>query len=483
MQPIKKLASEAAVYGLSSVLGRVLNYLLVPFYTSVLLPAEYGVVTEWYAYAAFLQILYTYGMETAYFRFAAQDRQYFHAACTLLFVTSLIFSGLLALLATPLVRWLGQPGSECFVYYLAAILAVDTVLAIPFAQLRLQKRALRFASIKLLQIGLHVVLNIGLLSYDVFLPAWAVTTQRVAYIFLANLVANAAVLPFFTSALRSFQPQLTWQHLSPMLSYAWPLLIMGLAVTANEMLSRAALRHWLPTDFYPESSEAVLGIFGACYKLSIFMALGTQAFRYAAEPFFFTHGQERHAPALLSALMHGFIIAACFVLFAISVNLDLIGLLLLRNAEYRLALPIVPYLLLAYLFGGVYYNLSAWFKLTDKTHYGVWLAGLGAVVTIVLNAVLIPQLGYWGSVWATLASHITMVSVSYYLGQKYYPIPYKLGRGLTYILGTMGLVLLVRHVAYANFARGVVANAVLTLVFGIALWGLGRRDLMQYKEL
>jgi O-antigen/teichoic acid export membrane protein len=488
MHPLRQLASETMLYGFSSVVGRVLNYLLVPFYTSIFLPADYGLLTEWYAYAALLQVVYTYGMETTYLRFAQQEPASFDLAVSALLISSLVFSGLLVLFATPITVGIAHPGCERYVYYFAIILAVDAVLVIPFAQLRLQNRALFFASAKLLQIGLNIVLNLALLygcaniyaghylaNLRPYVAYWYDTARKVEYVFIANLVANAATLPLFGNLLRQVKFRWSWQPLRPMLVYAWPLLLMGLAGTVNEMLSRAMLRHWLPPDFYTgQSNEAILGIFGSCYKLATFMLLGIQAFRYASEPFFFAHAQTRNAPALFSTVMHWYVLGACFILFAVSANLDLLGYLLLRKTEYRVALAVVPYLLLGYLFLGMYYNFSVWFKLVNKTHCGAWLTSIGALVTIVLNAVLIPIVGYWGSVWATVASYATMSFLCYYWGQKYYPIPYQLSRQLAYIIGTMGSVYLVRGIAYTNWASTVVSNLVLTLLFGTLLYGLGR---------
>lgn len=477
---VRKLASESALYGLSSIVGRALNYLLVPFYTSIFSPAEYGVITAWYAYAAFLQVLYTYGMETAYFRFASQDHKYFHTATSLLCITSTIFSGVLVVFASAITDWLGYAGATYYVYYFAAILAVDTVLAIPLARLRLQQRALRFVGAKLLQIILNVLLNVVWLYvlpllYSGPWQPWVSYVydpdRHIAYVFMANLVANAATLPWVVWGMPRLQWHLSWQYVQPLLRYALPLLLIGLASTVNEMLSRAALQHWLPVGFYVgQSNEAILGMFGACYKLSIFMSLGIQAFRYAAEPLFFSQAQDRHAPALFGTVMYWFVVVGCFVLFAISVNLDLLAYLLLRHADYHGALPVVPYLLLAYLLLGVYYNLSIWFKLTHKTHYGVLITGLGATVTIVGNALLIPQIGYWGCVWAILASYATMCGLCYYWGQRYYPVPYAMRLGIAYIAGTMCLVILARGIVYPDMAYAVVTNLLLTAAFGMALY-------------
>lgn len=497
MRPLQKLAGETVLYGLSSVLGRIFNYLLLaPFYTSIFSPAEYGVITEWYAYAAFLQILYTYGMETTYFRFVQKEPAAFNWALSALLTSSLVFSGLLVLSATPITAALGYPGHTLYVYYFAAILALDTVLAIPFAQLRLQKRALFFASTKLFQIGLTIALNLCLLygcahiaagndfpSLQPWIARWYDPARKVEYVFMANLIANAAILPLLSQSFVRFKFQLPWQSLRPMLVYAFPLLLMGLAGAVNEMLSRATLRRWLPLDFYPgQSNEDILGIFGACYKLSIFMQLGIQAFRYAAEPFFFAQARQRDAPALFSTVMHWFILVTCFILFAISVNLDPLGRLFLRKAAYRTALPIVPYLLLGYLLLGVYYNLSVWLKLTDKTYYGTWMTLIGAAINIVLNKLLIPQLGYWGSVWATVASYATMTVLCYYWGQKHYPIPYQVGRQFLYVAGTMISVYLAGRIPYTSMLQAVGSNISLTVLFGSILYILGRQKTQTLQE-
>jgi O-antigen/teichoic acid export membrane protein len=480
MQVIKKLASETAIYGLSTIVGRVLNYLLVPLYTSILLPAEYGMLTELYAYAAFGNILYTFGLETAYFRFASQEKGVasFNVATSVLLLISLCFSCLLIVFSPSLISWMGYVGCERYIYYLAAILAIDTLLVIPFAQLRLQKRALFFAITKLFQIGLNIVLN-GLFLYLLkdaslfgFQPAIS-SISSVEYILLANLLANAAVLPLFGRTFTKFKFQLPWQTIKPMLIYAFPLLIMGLVGTANEMFSRVFLKYLLPPKFYPGySNTAILGIFGACYKLSVFMSLAIQALRYAAEPFFFRHAQDKNSPQLYSQVMQGYIIVACFILFAITANLDWLSYLFLRNPVYRTGIEIVPYLLFAYLWLGVYYNLSIWFKLVHKTYYGAIITGIGAIITVVANLLLVPYLGYWGSVWATVASYTSMSVLGYYQGQKYYPIPYQVGRGLVCIFTTIVLVPLLRNIAYTSWTSNVLTNLGVTFVFGFLLYKL-----------
>lgn len=486
MHPIKKLAGETFLYGLSSIIGRLINYLLVPLYTSVLLPAEYGVITEFYAYTAFFNILYTYGMETAYFRFAAQGQEdpTFCVTMSALCLTSPICSGILALFATPLINWLGHPGYERYVYYLAIILATDAMLVIPFAQLRLQKRPFYFVRVKLIQISVNVLLNLIWLYglAQIYQGRWLIALQTLAqrvyiparhidYVFFANLTASVVTLWIFRKLFYKLKFQLSWQQIKPLLTYAFPLLLMSLNNITNEMFSRILLKHLLPVDFYPgKSNETILGIFGACYKLSMLMLLGIQAFRYAAEPFFFTQAQDKRSPILFSQVMHGFILVACFILLAITANLDLLAYLLLRNPIYRTGIEIVPYLLLAYLWSGVYYNLSIWFKIIDKNYYGALITSIGLLITVVFNICLVPHIGYWGSVWASVMSYTTMSSLSYYWGQKYWPIPYRLGLALTYVLGTLGLVPILRSLIYRNLANAVMINLGLMLFFGVLLW-------------
>lgn len=484
MNLLKKLASDAAIYGLSSVIGRVLNYLLVPFYTSILLPAEYGIITEFYAYIAFLNILYTYGMETAFLKFAAEGNLIgtFRTTSSLLLFTSILFSGVLVCIATPLINYLGYPGHEIYIYYTAAILWVDTLLLIPFARLRLLDQAIHFAKFKCWQIGINIVLNVLFLyilpqiAVGKWLPAWQPIiphlhnpADRITYVFLANLLANCCVLPWMRMSLDDFTYHVERKQVKRILRYGLPLLVVGLAGMTNEMLARVLLKHLLPIDLYlypGQSKESILGVFGACYKLSIFMALGIQAFRYAAEPFFFSHAGDKQSPQLFSKVMQVYVVVACWIWFSISANLDLLGYLFLRHPIYRIGLEMVPYLSLAYLWLGIYYNLSIWFKLVNKTYYGSIITVIGAVVTVFLNLLLVPRWGYMGSVWATLCSYISMAVICYYQGQKYYPIPYQIGRGLLVICVTWVLVLMVRKLDYSNMSYAIASNMVFTLVYG-----------------
>ena len=463
MSQLKKLASDTAVYGLSSIIGRMLNYFLVPLYTSVFAPDTYGIVTEFYAYVAFFNIIYTYGLETAFFRFATktghQPGEVYNNAQSLIILSSLLLSGLLYALAPQIAVLLEYPGKEHLIQWLALIMGVDAILAIPYAKLRLENKAWTFAITKLSNIGLNIFLNIFLIVVcpaiykgelmpglrpfiDWFYqPGW-----DVEYVFLSNLLANAVLIPVFWRLNKGFTFSLDKGLLKSMLVYAYPLLFMGLAGVTNEMLSRVLLKYWLPEDFYPGKSNLyILGVFGACYKLAIFMNLTVQAFKYAAEPFFFNTGQDKNSPALFARVMHWFVIVCCFILLSVSINLDIIGLFL-RQASYREGLHIVPILLLAYLFLGVYFNLSIWFKLSDQTHYSTKITIVGAIITIVLNLVLIPVLGYTGSALATLGCYFSMSVICYAIGQRYFYIPYHTFKDLGYICATMLITYVVMQV-------------------------------------
>ena len=467
MGKLKKLAGDTAIYGGSSIIGRMLNYLLVPYYTSIFLPGEYGIVTELYALAAFLNVIYLYGLETAYFRFANkhQDKEpiVYQSAVSAVLISSISFSLLLILFATNLVEAMNYPGKEYFVYWFAGILAIDAVLAIPFARLRYLGKAKYFAGAKLFNIILNISLNLFFLSYCrgvfdaefsqeykelislVYNPAWGVE-----YVFISNLVANAVLIPILWPMFRNYRLRMSKEMIKPMLRYGYPLLFAGLAYAVNDMLSRVAIKYWLPDNFYEgKSSLEALGIYGAVYKLSVLMTLGIQAFRYAAEPFFFSHAADKNSPALFSKLMHWFIIAGCFVFIAISLNLDWLQYLL-RNPVYREGVHVVPVLLMANLFLGIYYNLSIWYKLTDRTHFATWITAGSALLTIVFNYIFIPIGGYEASALVTLGVYLLTAIISYVLGQKYYPVPYKIAKSLIYLIISSIVVYLVYPISLGS---------------------------------
>lgn len=439
---LKKLASQTAVYGLTTILGRFLNYLLTPLHTSVFLASEYGIITELYAYIAVLNIVFTYGMETAYFRFATKHTQdsikAYNNAISAVFISSVILSGSIFLCSDYLAQLLNYGEKGYIIRWIAAILAIDALVAIPFARIRLLKKVYLFAGAKISGILFNIIFNIFFLFvcplvmsgdrfiflYD-FVKRFYHEDKAVGYVFAANLLANLAYIPFFIPAIRGFKLQLDFSYLKQMLNYAWPILIMGLVSTVNDMFSRIMLKNWLPENFYEgQSAETALGIFGACYKMSVFMVLATQAFRFASEPFFFSQANDINAPKMYAKVMHYFVWVCAVIFLGVSVNVSWLSDLLIRSNEYKQGLSIVPMLLMANVFMGIYFNLSIWYKLTDRTYWGTYIALMGVAVTIAGNYFLIPIMGYHGSVWATFSSYLAMATVSYLIGAKYYPVPY-----------------------------------------------------------
>jgi O-antigen/teichoic acid export membrane protein len=466
----KKLVGQTAVYGVSSILGRVLTFLLVPLYTRRFAPAEYGIVTELFSYAAFFNILFTYGMETTYFRFAHRpgaDRPALYSkVLSLLLLTSVGFSLVLVLLAEPItVSLLKYPAALTkYVVWLALIMGVDAVTAIPFARLRLENKARKVATVRFLNILVNVGLNLFFIVFcrDIYAGKYLPQLRPlvaavynpdlgVGYVFLANLVANALYLPLLWRELRDFRFQLDFALLRPMLAYAYPLMLMGLAGMVNETLDRPLLKYWLPEGFYPgQSNMTAVGIYGACYKFAMFMTLVIQAFRYAAEPFLFSQSTEKNSPATFALILKWFTLCCAFIFVFISLNAEDFARFLLGRPEYRAGLGIVPVLLLANLFLGMYYNLSVWFKLTDKTYFGTYISFAGAALTILLNFLLIPLLGYQGSALTTLACYFMMAAVCWFLGNKHYPIPYPMLRLSLWLLLALGLVALSWNLPVAN---------------------------------
>ena len=447
MSKLKQLAGETVLYGLGSILPRMLNFLLVTLHTNIFSRAEYGEITKLYAFVAFVNIVFMFGMETAYFRFAtkhgADSKRIFNLAQTSVLLISVPLSFVFILFSSPIASSLGVGQHPEFITWLTLVMLTDAIVAIPFARLRLEKKAIQFASAKIISVFILIILNYYFLkiAYD--------PTINVGYVFLANLIANAFFILFFFKTLLRWRPAYDREISPTMLRYAYPVMLTGVAGMTNEMFSRLTLEWWLPDGFYGTlSKKDALGVFGACYKFAVLMNLGIQAFRYAAEPFFFSNAIDRNSPKLFAKLNHYFVITCCAVLLGISINLDILKYFI--GEEFWIGLSIVPILLVAYLFLGVYYNFSVWFKLKDKTYYGTWITMGGALITIGVNYLLIPQFGYMGSAWAALACYLSMTIACFALGQKYYPIPYKIIPGLLYLIATLVIIYSVELIPFSN---------------------------------
>ena len=427
MNPLKKLASQTAIYGLSSVVGRLLNYLLVPLYTRYFLPAEYGVVTELYAYVAFLVVMLTYGMETAFFRFSKKEETTKVYSTTLisLLISSVVFVGLIFLNSSAISQWLGYANHPEYIQFFALIIGMDAVASISFAKLREQDKAMRFAFIRIINIMVNIGLNLYFIVYQEY---------GIAYIFIANLVASAITLlmlfPQMISSSWVFDKKL-WKK---MMIYALPLLIAGLAGMTNETIDRILLKHLLPNT---DIAASELGLYGAFYKLSIIMILFIQTFRFAAEPFFFAQEKEGNSRKIYADVMKYFTIIMAFIFLGVTILYDVIKGFLGSEYHDERGFLVVSILLLANLFLGIYYNLSIWYKLTEKTKYGAYLSIFGAIITLSLNFTLIPVLGFVGCAWATLVCYFSMTVASYYLGKRHFSVPYQVKRIALYLFGML----------------------------------------------
>ncbi len=432
MSLLKKLAGQTVVYGLSSIVGRLLNYLLVPIYTRIFLTSEYGVVTELYGYVGFLMVIFTYGMETSFFRYVKEKDISAMAAKTALSslaFTSISLGTLMVLFSGGIAEAINYASHPEYIAWFALILTFDALSVIPFAHIRYKEEAIKFAGIKLTNIAINIGLN---LFFLVLCPRWIESmpwleqiydpNMGVGYIFISNLVASAVTLLLLLPEILRIRFGMDLQLLRKMLVYALPLAIVGFAGIVNEMLDRVLLKYLLPYD--AETNMSMLGIYGACYKLSILMTLFIQAFRYAAEPFFFAQSNRKDAKDIYAIVLKYFSVIGLAVFLLIALFLDFFKHFI--GTSYHEGLVVVPILLLANLCLGIYYNLSIWYKLTNNTMKGAAIAIGGALLTVLLNLLLIPSIGYLGSAWATLVCYASMVIVSYLWGKRHYPIAYDL---------------------------------------------------------
>lgn len=493
MGQIRKLAGATAIYGVSSILGRILNYALTPLHTAVFEDtSKMGVVTGLYAYTAILLVIYTFGMETSFFRFSNklenESRVYQQTSTAVIFI-SFLLSVFIFFNAGWLAAAAEYPQAGLFVQWLAIILFIDGLLAIPFAKLRKENQAKRFATAKVAHIILNVLLQVLFLLvlpaiyYGKFLPSFTEFTRSwfdpelgIGYIFLSNLIANIFLVIILLDLVKKIRIRIHWPTLKPILIYSIPIMLMGVAGMVNENLDKILLEKLLPEDFYPWDA---VGVYGMTFKLSIFMMLAIQAFRYAAEPFFFSKAEDKEAPQLFSRVMHYFILFSLAIFVGVSLNVDLIGYIFLRSETYRVALFLVPILLFGKLFYGIYINLSVWFKLTDETMYGMWFSIIGAVVTVIGNILLIPYIGYIGSAISLVLCYLVMCSICYYYGQKKYPIPYKFKKLIPHLIISVIVVALSFQVEWENFWFDSIFNILITLLLFFVVYIMEFRPLLK----
>jgi len=492
LNPLKKLAGQTAVYGMGTIVPRLLNYfLLTPFYTRIFLQGEYGVITELYAYVAFLLVLLTYGMETTYFRFAEKEpdpKKVFSTSLFSLFVTSVAFIVVILFLAQPIATSMEYPNHKEYIILFSLIVAIDAFSAIPFVYLRQQNKPLRFSILKVV----NVLVNIGLNFFFLWLcprilqddpDSWVRLVYDpdigVGYAFIANLAASAVTLLLLLPEISRIRAKVDFELLRRMLTYSLPLLVVGLAGMVNEVSDKIIFKFLLIVPDGVEDHKAYvmaqLGIYGASYKLAVLMTLFIQMFRFAAEPFFFSQAREANAKKVYADVMKYFIIFGLFIFLGVMFFLDVVKYFI--GPDFWEGLFIVPLVLLANLFMGITFNLSMWYKLNDLTRYGAYIALIGAFVTIMLNIVLVPKFSYLGAAWGHFGTYLVMVLVSYFWGQKYYPIDYPLGRIGFYFLLAILLFLISYYLPIDDqWIMGAI-NVILLVIFVAVSFFLERRSL------
>ncbi|PVX52145.1 O-antigen/teichoic acid export membrane protein [Balneicella halophila] len=436
MATLRKLAGDTVLYGISSILGRFVNWMLVPLYTMVFQEpnypkAEYGIQTQIMAYVAVVMVLLTYGMETSFFRFASDPKndknRVYSTTQTSLAITSLFFVALVVVFLPNLASTLSVEERSYIILLLAFTVAIDAYSSIPFAKLRLDNRPIRFVTIKLINIGVNVVSN---LFFYLFCPYWLSKYPDswlqniyhhdigVGYVFISYFLAALVTLILLFPTQKGVRFTIQKPLFKKMLKYALPVMLVGIASMLNLNFDKMAMERLLPDP----DALGKLGEYGAAFKLGVLMTIFTQAYRYAFEPFFFSNKTQKNAKEIYADALKFFTVVGLVGFLGVTFYIDIIGVII--GKSYHDAFIVVPYILLANLFLGMYYSLSLWYKLTDKTHYGAYMAFGGVAITIVLNIILVPRVGYIGAAYAFLASAFAMFLVSFLWGQKYYPIPY-----------------------------------------------------------
>lgn len=470
------------VYGISTMLSRLLNFILTPIFTRTYAAAVYGVFTKMYSWASIVNAVLAFGMETTYFRYLSkhEDRKqqvYNNSFIVVAFISVLfLITGLV--FTDPITRWLVNADTSDFedqkryVQYFVWLLFSDAICIIPFAKLRADGKPFRYSLIKFLNIlsyvllclffiyGVPAIIKHNLPTAD-FFAGWF-REKWVGYVFIANLIASVITFLCLIPEFLKIQLKFDKAMFAKMLSYSWPILVANLSFIVNENLDKILLGRY--------ATETEVGIYGAVCKIAIFMSIFNTAFRLGAEPFFFSYAKNENAKNTYAAILKYFVIALAILFVALVANIELLKHFISRDkehlAEYWVGLPAVPYLLLGYVCLGIYMNLSIWYRLSDQTRFGLYISVTGAIITIVLNMVLIPKYSYMGSAWVSMLAYFVMMVLSYVLGQKYYPIPYNLKKILAYLIVSTTIV----FSSFFVFKRNIyIGNALLiAFVAGVA---------------
>ncbi len=486
--PLKKLAGQTIIYGLGSILPRVINYLFALALTFIFkVPSDLASNTEFYASISFVNIIFTYGMETAFFNFSSKTEEkdkVYSTALISIFSSTITLTLVLCLFSQNIAELMSYPENQNYVIWCVLIVATDAIMALPFARLRLNNNAKRFTILKIINVNVYLAVSIFYLVFSKnayennennFLSSCYNPQIGVGYAFLAQLVANVFSLLLLGKEFTGFAyvfDKILWKQL---FKYAWPLLILGLAGMINETFDRIILKYLLPEDI----AKNELGIYGACYKIAILMTLFITAFKYAAEPFFFNQAKDKNAKVLNALVMKYFVIFCSFLFLVTMMNIDLIRYVL--SEKYRVGLGVAPILLLANLFLGVYFNLSIWYKLTGQTKFGAIITIIGAAITLAINFAFISKYSYMACAWATIAAYGTMMVISYFLGQKFYPVKYNL-RSILFFFFT-ALIFYFISLTYSSMSNAVlklILNNLFVLLFGWLFYKLEFSNLKKW---
>jgi O-antigen/teichoic acid export membrane protein len=463
----KKLFKQTVIYGLATVLPRMFSFFLVPLYTGLLPKAEYGKVSIIFAYMIFFNVILAYGMETAFFRFFNKESSketVVETSMVSIFWTTILFLFIALLSRNYLSEWSGIDGQ--YIGYTIWILALDALVIIPFSKLRAYQKPMVYAAIKIGNVLVNLILSVLFLLYipqlvdanpNGLLSSLYVENFQIGYIFLANIVASfltfVTLSPDYVYLKWKFDFDL-WKR---MMGYGLPILVAGIAFAINEQFDKILLSKLLPANI----ADSEVGVYSACYKLGLFMVLYRTAYTLGIEPFFFSHSSDKNAPQTYATVTKYFVIFGSFILLSVIVFADLFKLLMIRDSSYWVAMKVVPLIILANFFLGIYTNLSVWYKLIDKTYYGAYISIVGAIITLVLNFLLIPTMSYYGAAIATIAAYGSMMSISYYLGNKYYPIPYDLKK----IGGYLSLSIFFSAISFYGFRENYFVGISLLIAF------------------
>lgn len=466
MANLKSLAKDTAIYGMSSIIGRFLNYLLVPLYTARISAASggYGVITNMYAYTALLLVILTYGMETTFFRYANKTdedpKKVYSTVLIMVATTSLVFVALVFAFLQPLSNFMGYANHPSYVWVMFVTVAIDAFQCIPFAYLRYKKRPIKFAALKLLFIVLNITMN---LVYYLFMKG-----TEVGYAFYINLVCTGSITFCFWKELKGFAGGFDKALMKRMLVYSWPILVLGIAGILNQTADKILF----PYVYKGGDAHAQLGIYGAASKVAMIMAMITQAFRYAYEPFVFGKAKDKDNRSTYASAMKYFVVFTLLAFLCVVGYMDVLRHII--GHDYWPGLKVVPIVMAAEIMMGVYFNLSFWYKLIDKTIWGAYFSGVGCAVLIAINVIFVPRFGYMACAWAGFAGYGTAMVLSYVVGQKKYPINYPVKSILLYVL--LGAILFVA-MTFANRCLGTaMALSVNTLLIAVYVVYLVKRD-------